>query len=206
MEAKRDQNFVPTLLGVSNIDGITPVVVYADPTTRRLYCDVIVSSAVVVGGTASGATLTAAPVTTGGLAKTTNPTAVTDGQVVNATYDKLGRQVVVGSIRELKGRQVTTITSSTAETTIVTAVASTFLDVYRIVITNTSATACNVTIRDATAGSAIETIAVPAGETRGWSGPESAASNQTTVNNNWTATCGTSVASIIVTAWYIKNT
>lgn len=35
-EAKRDGNYVPTLLAVSNVDGVTPVVLYADPTTHRL--------------------------------------------------------------------------------------------------------------------------------------------------------------------------
>lgn len=34
--AKRDENYVPTLLAVSNVDGVTPVVLYADPTTHRL--------------------------------------------------------------------------------------------------------------------------------------------------------------------------
>jgi len=35
-EAKRDSNFIPTLLAVSNADGSTPVTLYADPTTHRL--------------------------------------------------------------------------------------------------------------------------------------------------------------------------
>ena len=35
-DAKRDGNFVPTLLAVSRDDGETPVPVYADPTTHRL--------------------------------------------------------------------------------------------------------------------------------------------------------------------------
>lgn len=35
-QAKRDENFVPTLLAVSSADGVTPVVVYADPDTHRL--------------------------------------------------------------------------------------------------------------------------------------------------------------------------
>lgn len=39
-QASRDQNFVPTLLGVSNADGTTPTTVYADPTTHRLLVDV----------------------------------------------------------------------------------------------------------------------------------------------------------------------
>lgn len=38
-QASRDQNFVPTLLGVSNVDGSTPVKVYADPVTHRLLVD-----------------------------------------------------------------------------------------------------------------------------------------------------------------------
>lgn len=37
--AKRDENSVPTLLGVSNADGTTPVTIYADPTTHRLLVD-----------------------------------------------------------------------------------------------------------------------------------------------------------------------
>jgi len=38
-EAKRDQNHVPTLLAVSSVDGLTPVTLYADPTTHRLLID-----------------------------------------------------------------------------------------------------------------------------------------------------------------------
>src|SRR5258708_7014111 len=37
--ASRDQNDVPTLLAVSSSDGISPVKVYADPTTHRLKVD-----------------------------------------------------------------------------------------------------------------------------------------------------------------------
>ena len=38
-DAKRDNNRIPTLLAVSSSDGITPVTLYADPTTHRLYVD-----------------------------------------------------------------------------------------------------------------------------------------------------------------------
>jgi hypothetical protein len=44
--AKKDQNFVSTLLGVSNSDGATTVPIYADPVTHRLLVD--------LAGTASG--------------------------------------------------------------------------------------------------------------------------------------------------------
>ena len=38
-QARRDENVVTSLLGVSNVDGSTPVVVYADPVTHRLLVD-----------------------------------------------------------------------------------------------------------------------------------------------------------------------
>lgn len=39
--ASRDQNFVPTLLGVSSVDGRSPVTIYADPDTHRLLVDTV---------------------------------------------------------------------------------------------------------------------------------------------------------------------
>lgn len=158
-----------------------------------------------VGNLAHDAVDAGFPVKVGGQARTTNPTAVADADRSNFITDKLGKQVVVGSIRDLKGEQVTTITSSTSETTIVTAVASTFLDVYGLVLTNSSASATKVTVRDATAGGTARVYYVPAGEMRGFMLPESAAVKQGTVNNNWTAQCGTSVASLDVQVLYVKN-
>lgn len=38
-EAKRDENHITTILGVSSVDGVTPVVIWADPTTHRLLVD-----------------------------------------------------------------------------------------------------------------------------------------------------------------------
>lgn len=38
-QASRDQNNVPTLLGVSSSDGVTPIPIYANPTTHRLLID-----------------------------------------------------------------------------------------------------------------------------------------------------------------------
>src|SRR3990167_5748768 len=45
-QAKRDDNYITTLLAVSNIDGITPVVLYADPTTHRLLVSATLSGSV----------------------------------------------------------------------------------------------------------------------------------------------------------------
>lgn len=145
------------------------------------------------------------PVKTGGMAKTANPTAVSDGDRANFITDKLGKQIVVGAIRDLKGQQKTTITSSTTETTIVTAVTSTFLDLYGLIIANTSASACKVTIKDSSGGTTRFVFYVPAGDTRGFMLPVDSAVPQATVNTAWTATCGTSVDSIEITALYVKN-
>lgn len=158
------------------------------------------------GDVAHDAADSGSPVKVGGQARTTNPTAVADADRSNFITDKLGKQVVVGSIRDLKAQQQTTITSSTSETTVLSAVASTFLDVYGVIVANTSATACDVTFKDATAGTTRFNIYVPAGETRGFMLNESAAHNQATVNNNWTATCGTSVSAIKITMLAVKNT
>lgn len=159
----------------------------------------------VTGGTASGSSLTANPVTTGGLAETTVPTAVADGQVVNSQHDIYGRQVVIGGLRSNKGIQQTTITSSTAETTVVTADATYKLDVYGFVFANKSASATLVTVKDATSGTTRGIFYVPAGDTRGMMLPLDAAWPQAAANNNWTVTCGTSIDSLYVTALYVKN-
>lgn len=161
-----------------------------------------------VGGlTASGASVTENPLTVGGRAATTNPTAVTDGQVVNTMLTKHGKVVVVnGAPRDLKIQQQTTITSSTSETTVLTAVASTFLDVYGVIVVNSSATATNVSFKDSTAGTTRFNIYVPAGDTRGFMLNASDGHQQATVNNNWTATSSASVASLNITVFSVKNT
>lgn len=145
------------------------------------------------------------PVKIGGQARTTNPTAVASADRVNAIFDKTGKQIVVGAIRELKGVQQTTITSSTTEATVVTAVASTFLDVYGVIVTNTSATVTKVSFKDATSGTVRFVLEIPATETRGFMLAVDSAIPQATVNNNWTATCGTSVASVEITMLYVQN-
>ena len=108
--------------------------------------------------------------------------------------------------RDALGVQQTTITSSTAETTIVTAAGGGIsADLYGLIITNTSSTYTKVTIKDTTSGTTRMVFSVPAQETRGFSVPAVAAIAQSAANNNWTATCGTSVASIELTALIVRN-
>ena len=126
--------------------------------------------------------------------------------LVRVSVDPNGRIVSGGSSRASKVAQATTITSSLTETTVLTAVASTYLDVYGVIVANTSSTACEVIFKDSTSGTTRFSIEVPGTETRGFMLPESGAHTQAAVNTNWTATCGTSVASIKITMLAVKNT
>jgi hypothetical protein len=159
----------------------------------------------VVGNVASGVSDSGNPIKVGGIGHTANPTAVTDGQRVNSTFDKLGKQVVVNSIRDLKGSAYASLATGT-ETTIVAGVASTFLDVYGCVVANNSATATQVSFKDSFTGTTRFVLYVPAGDTRGFIETESAAYAQATINNAWTAVCQPSVSACLITLQYVKNT
>jgi hypothetical protein len=153
------------------------------------------------GDVASGSADSGNPVKIGGIAAglTANPTPVTVGQRVNAYVDKVGRQIVAGSPRALKVSTYTTLTTTT-ETTIIGATVSAFNDLYSLIITNSSATATFVDIRNTTGGAVVMTIAAPAGDTRGFTVPVDSAMNQSTANTNWTAQLRTAVTSINITA------
>lgn len=160
------------------------------------------------GATASGSAIANPPVTIGGRAATTNPTPVTDGQVVNAMLSKHGKLVTVdGAPRELRKSQKATLSNTTAETTIITAGAAGVMnDVHGLILANTGATTTKVDIRDATAGTIIATIEVPTGETRGFMLPAGSGIAQTTAANNWTAQCTAATTAMEVTALYIQTT
>ena len=134
------------------------------------------------------------------LLDTTNTT----GDYSQMSTDIKGRVMTAGAPRPLKVNQITTITTSTAETTVFTAVGSTFLDVYGVIVVNSSATASNIAFKDSTAGTTRFNIYVPAGDTRGFMLPVDSAITQTTINNNWTATSSASVTSIIITMLAVK--
>ena len=188
------------LTDVTDTDGSLQVAFYyngvkVDPT----------AAGAIIGATLAGSPLAFAPVTEGGLAKTGNPAAVDDGDVVNALHDKLGKRVSIPALRELKAIQTTTITG-TSETTIVTAGgAGIFKDLYRLVMTNSSATAVTITIKDATAGTTRYVFAVPAGATVGFSADAGSAAIQSAANNAWTATVSSAVTSIVITAETVAN-
>lgn len=135
------------------------------------------------------------------LATTTNTTA----DYTQLTTDQAGVLITAGAPRALKGRAAITITSSTAETTVLAATASTFHDAYGLILTNTSATVTKVTIRDATGAGTATVFEVPATDTRGFMLPVDSAIPQGAVNTAWTAQCGTSVSALEVTLLYVSR-
>lgn len=168
--------------GIINISG-SVVKISGETVVTRFSGETIIT----VGNVANDGIDAGNPIKIGGHARTTNPTAVADGDRVDAIFDKLGRQIVVmNHARGLIAQNTVTITNSSAETTIFSAVAEVFLDLTSLDITNRSAKAVTVTIKDATAGTtrAIYSLAANGGIAKTWIVPF----KQAVVNNNWTAT------------------
>ena len=161
----------------------------------------------VAGDTASGSSDANNPVKIGHIGRTTLPTAVSDGQRVNSIADKFGRVVsVLGTVRDLRGTQTTTISNSTSETTIVTAGATgVFNDIIMLLVSNTSAsTNTRIDFRDVTGNTVIFSLQSPANQTVGFAVPGTSIP-QTTAANNWTAQCGTATTDIRIWAVFEKN-
>lgn len=144
------------------------------------------------------------PIKVGGQARTTNRTAVANGDRSDFICDDMGRQVVVsGQVRDLIAIQHTQIASSAAETTIMSAVASTFLDLTMLILTNQTGTAVNVTIKDSTGGTTRMVIALAANG--GAVIPFPRPVPQATVNNNWTATLSSAAVTVNIFVQAEKN-
>lgn len=133
------------------------------------------------------------------------PTAATPLNLTGMFGDKFGRPVVLtNAVRDLVLPMAQlTLTSTTSETSLIAAVASTFNDIVSLIVINTSATATQVDFRDSTGGTIRLSLYVPAGDMRGIALPTPLP--QAGVNTAWTAKCGTSVASVIITGTYIAN-
>jgi hypothetical protein len=156
-------------------------------------------------GQATGSGVPATGFYESGRAATALPTAASAGNLVGAMYDKFGRLVVLpGAPRDLVSPiTLLTLSASTSETSLIAATASTFHDIVSLVVINTSATATRVDFRDSTAGTIRLSLYVPAGDTRGVALPVPLP--QAAVNTAWTAECGTSVSSVVITGTYISN-
>lgn len=99
-----------------------------------------------------------------GIARTVNPTAVSDAAEVRASFDDLGRQVMtLYQVRDLIATGSATLTLA-QETTILGGVASTLQDVIMVTGANTSGVALRVDLRYGTGGSVIDSIVIPAND------------------------------------------
>lgn len=210
-------NAVAAARSNSNMIDLTTGVLSANPgyfwriaafnaTNVRMRATALVSGTVAVVGMPTAFASDPAPVTQQtAQARTTNPTAFSDGTAASVISDKVGRQVVIANqVRDLVTQNVVTLTSTTTETTLLAAgAAGVFHDLTYLKFTNKSATGTLVTVRDATAGTAVDFWYVPAGQTVG--GILQTPFKQTTAANNWTVQCTTSVDSVYVTAQAAKN-
>lgn len=161
-------------------------------------------NAQVVGAAASGASASGNPVSTGLLAATSLPTAVSNAQMVREMSDVFGRGVVIPQApRDLVDDEILTITSSTSVTSFTKSTASTFYDITSIVIENKSSTGTEVIIYDNDGTTERVRFYVPATDTRGivYQVPLKAASSGVV----WKAKTVTSVASVYITLNYVKN-
>lgn len=101
MNAKRDQNRIPTLIGVSSSDGSTPTLVYVDPVTHRLYVDV-------VGGGGGGNNFSINEIATGSGTSFSTANSPISGTV--AVYG-LGQRLYPTTDFSISGSSITTINS-----------------------------------------------------------------------------------------------
>lgn len=138
--------------------GSNPLPISGTVTVSGSPTSTIAVGAVVAGAADDGS----APLKEGGIARTTNPSAVTDGQRVSASYDKLGRALTRPmQMRDNIATAYATLSNGT-ETTLLAGIAATFLDPIMVTGTNTSTAAVQVDLRCGTGGNIVMTWMIPA--------------------------------------------
>lgn len=120
------------------------------------------------------------------VARTTNPSATSDGSAVLASADDLGRTLTRPvQVRDLIATAYLSVTGGT-ETTLLAASAGVFHDLIMLVGSNNSDAAVSVDIRAVTAGNIVHTLRIPANGTAGFAPavpwPQDAAGNNWTVD------------------------
>lgn len=158
------------------------------------------------GDVAAGSTAAGNPAQAGVIVSSNAfQTSRAEGQITYQAADSLGRTLaVLDCPRYLIGKSSITITSSTAETVIVSSgAAGVFNDLMNVLVLNTSATAARVDFRSGS-GAAVEfALYVPAGDTRGMASPH--VWTQANPAINWTAQSSASVSDIRIYTTYCRN-
>lgn len=159
-----------------------------------------VVAATCTGAAAHGASVSGNPLLSGFEARTSAPTAVTNGQAVRGQADSAGKQVVlIGSVSDLVTRGLTNYTTNTAADVIAAAGAGVKIVVMGIMVTNAHATVgTKVTIRDGTTSKVTGYAAAVGG---GFVIASSTPIFVSTANTAVTAICGTTGADVDVTVW-----
>lgn len=156
------------------------------------------------GAAAHAATVAGNPVLAGLEARTTLPTAVTDGQAVRAMGDDKGRQIVRIAPRDRITHNTISL-SSTTETTLIAALAATFRDLVQVIIHNGSGSGVQIDFRDSTGGTIrYSAFAAANGGGSGFALPVPL--TQAVVNNNWTAQLASAVGPVLITAIAVDDT
>ena len=145
-----------------------------------------------------------------GVGRTTNPTAVSDGADIRASYDDLGRQIITPyQVRDLISTASAAITT-TGYSVLLAGVSGAFLDLIELTGANESTNAVTVTLKDSDGGGTVRTLQIPANDTKSFTFPtpipQSEASNSWSVQvvdfvNDGTTTNGT----VTFSALFVRN-
>ena len=147
------------------------------------------------------------PFKIGGVARTTNPTAVDNVDRVDASYDDLGRQLVVPhQVRDLVFT-AQAATSTLAEVTLLAGVAGVFHDLVEITCANNTSSSVRLSLRSATGGGVVKTFNILAVDTIQQTFPvplpQDVAADTWTIQNAGSG--DTSTTDITVSALFIRN-
>ena len=147
------------------------------------------------------------PFKIGGVARTTNPTAVDNVDRVDASYDDLGRQLIVlHQVRDLVFT-AQAATSTLAEVTLLAGVASVFHDLVEVTCANNSSVAVRLSLRSATGGGVVKTFNILANasvsQTFPVPLPQDVAADTWTIQNAGSG--DTSTTDTTVSALFIRN-
>lgn len=149
-QASRDQNFVPTLLGVSSTDGTTPIAVYADPTTHRLLTDAASGA-----GTVTSVSVVSANGLAGTVATSTTTPAITLTTTVTGILS--GNGTAISAASTTGSGNVVLATTPTLTTPIIGVATGTSLSVSGLL-----ASATGLTLEETGAGTDVITLQAPA--------------------------------------------
>lgn len=159
----------------------------------------------VVGNVASGSAAAGNPVQVSGRAAITNPTAVSDGNVVRIQCDDEGRVIVATSPRDLSAHGTQSITGTSQTQIVGAAGAGVFLDLCDLIVANSSATLVTVEIKDDTSGGTTRHTVVCAADGGGQVINFDPPLTASTANKGWSATVSSAVSTVYVTMNCVKR-